>query len=54
MCLFKILKPSPNLRKLSIKKDSGGCVVYGYNPNNKVELDVDQLPQLEELSFPLF
>jgi hypothetical protein len=39
------------------KKDSGGCVVYGYNHNNKVELDVrpeGQLPQLEELSFPLF
>jgi len=57
LCLFKILKSSPNLRKLVINQESAGCVMFGWDPNRNVELDVrsqDQLPQLEELAFPLF
>jgi hypothetical protein len=57
LCLFKILKSSPNLRKLIINQESPGCVIFGRDPNKNVELDVrpqDQLPQLEELTFPLF
>lgn len=56
LCLFKTLKSSPNLRKLTLTKDSGGCIQYGWDPDSPTELDVrpgDQLPQLEELSFPL-
>jgi hypothetical protein len=52
LCLPKTLKSSLNLRKLSTGEDSSGCVVYGYNPNNKVELNVkpeDQVQRLEEL-----
>jgi hypothetical protein len=51
----KILKTSPNLRKLKVHVQRGGCVVYAYRrlPDLNPQPD-DKLPQLEELSYPNF
>jgi hypothetical protein len=57
LSLFNILRSSTNLRKLNLTQDNGGCVVFGFDPSLEIDLNVrvgDQLPQLEELSFPIF
>ena len=57
LSLFNILRSSINLRKLNITQDSGGSVVVGFGSVLETNLNVqegDQLPQLEELSFPIF
>jgi hypothetical protein len=57
LSLFNILRSSTNLRKLNITQDRGGCVIYVANSGLDIDLNVrvgEQLPQLEELSFPIF
>jgi hypothetical protein len=58
LCLFRLLRSSPNLRKLTIGEyENSSTFAYSYPPEDEVELEVkarDQLPQLEELSYPLF
>lgn len=57
LSVYHTLRSSPNIRKLEMYQQSGGCVRYGYQPELNVEFDVregEQLPQLEELAFPMF
>ena len=57
LSLFNIIRSSTNLRKLNMTYNTGGCVAYAFDPSLQVELNVrtgDRLPQLEELSFPIF
>ena len=51
LCLFRIIRSCPSLRRLTITKQKPGCVRYAFQPHEGLNVQPDdRLPQLEELS----